>query len=418
MQHTPPPAPAPEKKAKKTGNFINPSIVTKALEPALYYGFVPLATPHLTDEDIKDAKRISEGEIVVDSEDHDSGASVRLEEKIALLRMYHDYNMSSLPQPLMFLYKQPFIGDKKRSRETHCGLEILGASKSVAEAILIQTSMSILSENGNEDLHVDINSIGDKESLVRFTRELTTYYRKHLNTLPAECRQAFKKDVFSLLGCCHEGCKTLAEECPKSINFLSEKSRQHFKEVLEFIEALNIPYTINNTLVSNRDYCSETIFEIRSGSKKQSPLAIGLRYDTLSKKVGFKKEVASVGVSLAFKTELKDEVKPAQVQKLMNPKIGFIQLGFEAKLRSLQVTEILRKVKIPISQSLAKDKIAGQVSSSEKTQLDYVLIMAKKEAMENSIIVRQATTRAQDTVPLTDLASHLKELYKTHAEEK
>ncbi len=401
----------PEKKInKKTGDYIDVNIVTKAFEPALYYGFVPLQTPRLTDEDIKDAKKISEGEIVVDSEDHESGASVRLEEKIALLRMYHDQNMSSLPQPLMFLYKKPFVGDKKKSRETHCGLEIIGASKSVAEAILIQTAMSILTENGAEELHVDINSIGDKESLARFTRELTAYYRKNLNTLPAPCRQAFKKDVFSLLGCGHEECKTLALECPKSINFLSEKSRQHFKEVLEFIEALNIPYTINNTLVSNRDYCSETIFEIRSGSKKQSPLAIGLRYDTLSKKVGFKREVPAVGVSLAFKTELKDIVKPAQVNKIMN------QLGFEAKLKSLQITEILRKVKVPISQSLAKDKIAGQVSSGERNELDYVLIMAKKEAMENSIIVRDAITRAQDTVPLTELASHIKELYKKEEE--
>lgn len=407
----------PEKKInKKTGDYIDTSIVIKAFEPALYYGFVPLKTPHLTDADIKDAKKISEGEIVVDSEDHESGASVRLEEKIALLRMYHDQNMSSLPQPLMFLYKQPFVGDKKKTRETHCGLEIIGASKSVAEAILIQTAMSILTENGAEDLHVDINSIGDKESLARFTRELTAYYRKHLSALPADCKQAFKKDVFSLLGCSHEGCKALALECPKSINFLSEKSRQHFKEVLEFIEALNIPYTINNTLVSNRDYCSETIFEIRSGTKKQSPLAIGLRYDTLSKKVGFKREVPAVGVSLAFKTELKDIVKPAQVQKTMNPKIGFIQLGFEAKLKSLQVTDILRKVKIPISQSLAKDKIAGQVGSGERNDLDYVLIMAKKEAMENSVIVRDAVTRAQDTVPLTELASHIKELYKKEEE--
>jgi histidyl-tRNA synthetase len=63
---------------------------------------------------------------------------------------------------------------------------------------------------------------------------------------------------------------------------------------------LEIPYMINNTLVANRDYCSETVFEIRAEGEDH-PLAVGLRYDTLAKKLGHKKEIASVGVSLAFK---------------------------------------------------------------------------------------------------------------------
>ena len=45
-------------------------------------------------------------------------------------------------------------------------------NKSIAEAILIQTSLAILREEGYKNLFVEINSVGDKESLARFTTPL------------------------------------------------------------------------------------------------------------------------------------------------------------------------------------------------------------------------------------------------------
>jgi histidyl-tRNA synthetase len=402
----------PEKKRKSPKEMVDLEHVDKAGEVALYYGFTPLKTPHLTPDDIHKAKNISEGEIVIDSDTHESGAIVRLEEKIALLRTYEDNALYTMPQPAMLYYHKPFTGDKRKTslKETHRGLEIIGTDKSVAEAILIQTSLAILSEQGYENLRVEINSIGDKESLARFGREITAYYKKNMSELSLQCKQTMKKDVFSLLGCQDAKCKALALECPRSINFLSERSRTHFREVLEYIEILEIPYTINNTLVANRDYCSETIFEIRADNEEH-PLAVGLRYDTLAKRLGNKKELSAVGVSFAFKKPEKQVLlKKGTVEKIMNPSLSYIQLGFEAKLKSLHLIEILRQAKIPLMHSLAKDKIGGQVVVAEKDRAETILIMGKKEAMEKSVIVRNATTRSQDTVLLTDLAEHLKKL--------
>jgi histidyl-tRNA synthetase len=392
--------------------YISYENLDSIAEAGLFYGFTPLAQPHIHPEDSTEAKKISEGEIVVDHDNHEEGATVRLEEKIALLRLYEKEKMGSLPQPVMYHYKKPFIGDRRKpnGKEAHYGFEIIGTNKSIAEAILIQLAMSVLKESGEEDLHVEINSIGDKESLARFTREITAYYRKNLASLPAKCRDVFKKDVFALLGCDHADCLKLAEDCPKAINFLSERSRQHFKEVLEFLESLEIPYTINNTLVANRDFCSETIFEIRKSDPKAHPLAIGIRYDTLAKRLGHKKDLAAVGVSIALNTkQVKNNVvKPATVAKILNPQICFMQLGFEAKLQSLKLIENLRVARIPIIQSLAKDKMAGQVGIAEKLHSPMVLIMGKKEAMENSVIVRDSATRSQDSVPITEVAERLK----------
>ncbi len=392
--------------------YVSYDDVDTVIETGLFYGFTPLAPLHITNDDNAQAKSISEGEIVVDHDNHEEGASIRLEEKIALLRLYEKEKMGTLAQPLMYSYKKPFLGDRRKpnTKELHYGFEIIGTNKSIAEAILMQTAVAILHDAGDTDLHVEINSIGDKESLTRFTREITAYYRKHLNTLPAKCRDTFKKDVFALLGCDHEDCLKLADECPKSINFLSEKSRQHFKEVLEFLETLEIPYTINNALVANRDFCSETVFEIRGSDPKSHPKAIGIRYDTLAKRLGHKKDISAVGVAIALpkKAVRTEPVKQSTIAKILDPQICFMQLGFEAKLKSLRLIESLRLSRIPVAQSLAKDKIAGQVGQAEKMQAPVVIIMGKKEAMENTVIVRETSTRSQNAVLVTEASNSLK----------
>ncbi|HVT75184.1 MAG TPA: His/Gly/Thr/Pro-type tRNA ligase C-terminal domain-containing protein [Candidatus Paceibacterota bacterium] len=392
--------------------YVSYEGIDKVGEAALFYGFTPLALPHIHADDSAEAKRISEGEIIVDHDNHEEGATVRLEEKITLIRLYEREKMWTQPQPIMFFYKKPFVGDRRKPnpKESHYGLEIIGANKSIAEALLIQASLAALKEHGETDLHIEINSIGDKESLARFTREITAYYRKNMANLPQKCRDVMKKDVFSLLGCDHEACRRLAEDCPKSINFLSERSRQHFKEVLEYLETLEIPYTITNALVANRDFCSETVFEIRKNDPKAHPLAIGIRYDTLAKRLGHKKDLPAVGVSLAFsgKPPKGEMLKPTRIAKLLSPQVCFMQLGFEAKLQSLKLIETLRQAGIPVIQSLAKDKMAGQVGIAEKSQAPIVVIMGKKEAMEGSVIIRESATRSQDTVLLADAPARLK----------
>ena len=55
--------------------------------------------------------------------------------------------------------------------------------------------------------------------------------------MPAHCRQNFKKDPFYVLSCneCDPG-RQAKENAPTSISCLSDASREHFKEVLEYIE--------------------------------------------------------------------------------------------------------------------------------------------------------------------------------------
>ena len=89
-----------------------------------------------------------------------------------------------------------------------------------------------------------------------------------------------------------------------------------------------------------------------------------------------------------------------------------MQIGFEAKLKSLEVVEILRSAKIPTYQSLSKDKLSSQLQIAENLKIPFTIIMGQKEAVENSVIVRSMNTRSQETVPLPLLAKYLAKLIK------
>ena len=374
-------------------------------EIAVYYGFSPRKHIEIKRVDVEKSKDMLDSDYI---EEGELRLPLHVEEKVALLRVYEEENLLEKPHPIMFYLKDSFKNNIKKSNfPRYADLEILGNSKSIAEATLIQTACKMLAEEGYDDLSIDINSIGDKDSIARFTRELANYYRKHLNDIHPECRQAFKIDPLELLSCGNDKCTEINAGAPRAIHYLSEASRIHFQEVLEFLETLEIPYNINNNLISNRKYCSETIFEIRQGEKT---LAIGVRYDSLSKKIGFKKELSGVGISLLVKkgkAELRKEV-----QKTKKPWVYFVQLGMEAKLLSLPVIEILRQHKIPVYQSLPKDKLGAQVSVAERMHIPYTMIMGKKEAVEKSVIVRHNDTRSQETILISELGAYMKKLEK------
>lgn len=402
-----------QKKNEKT------KIITKALEVALYYGFVPQPAPTITKDDVEKARKIlaSEPRWKAAGEDGSCLLCESAEEEIAILRTYEERGMGSWPQPVMVAFEGPLKGsrgEKPNPKEFHFRLEILGATKSIAEAILAKAAYDILREEGFTDLYIDVNSVGDKDSIARYVREITAYYKKHNAVMSAKCRDLIKKNVFEIT-CTELACKEIHDRAPQPINFLSEASRQHFREVLEYLESTNLPYRINPAICGERAIATHTAFEIKSlpaessEPQKEAPtLAFGMRYNNLARRIGMKKDIPAIGISIVFKKSATHGKRtPVLIRKA---KIYFIQLGFEAKLKSLSVIETLRKADIPIIQSLPKDKLAAQLSAAEELGIPYTLIFGQKEALDGTVIIRNMANRSQDTVKIEELASYIKKI--------
>ena len=401
----------------------------KAAEVAIYYGFTPIETPILEQEEVF-VRGLGETTDTVAKElytlrtkggDH---LALRPEYTAGIMRAYIEHGMQSLPQPVMLyasgaLYRHD-KPQKGRYREYRTfDFEIIGSEKSINDAIIVKMTMDIIKDVGIENIVLKINSIGDKDCRQNYRRELSNYYRKHLGKVCAACIERFKVNPLRLLDCKEITCREIKAGAPNSISFLCEPCRRHLKETLEYLEAMGIEYLIDNTLVRGLDYYTRTVFEIAqvlkdaNGTSESLALGGGGRYDYLGKILGANKNIPAIGVGLGTDriVELADK-NTISSRLIKKPKVFFIQLGPEAKLKSLSVIESLREAKIPVSHSISKDSLSSQLGVAEKLNIPFTIILGQKEVMDKTVIVRDMTTRSQKSVPIGDLAHHLRELAK------
>lgn len=417
-------------------------IYDKIVSIAEYYDFKPIQTPHLEKIDLFTAA-IGETTDIVEKEmytlktkgkDH---LALRPEGTAPIMRSYIANGMQSRPQPVLLYYRGSFFRhenpQKGRLREfQQFGLEILGERKGVAEATIIKIFLTAIQELGGKELIVHINSIGDRECRNTYKKELIAYYRKKINHICRDCKNRIKTNPLRLLDCKEDKCQEIKKEAPKMLDYLCQHCREHFKDTLELLDAFEVPYIVDHTLVRGIDYYSRTVFEIfpvpvqkekteeAEGKKEQnvknketiSALAAGGRYDELGKILS-KKEIPASGGAIgierliSFLKELGIKPKPKK-----KPKIFFIQLGTSAKFKAFEVTEKLRKAGIPISQSFAKEGLSDQLKIASKLNMPYAIILGQKEALEESVILRNMDNRSQDIVPISDIVEAIKKKLK------
>lgn len=441
----PKPAAAPKKDAPQSAKGMRDIIgkeyyslqgfMEKAAEVAIYYGFKPIETPMLEQTEVF-TSGVGEGTDIVEKEMYalrtKSGdqLALRPEGTAGVVRAYLEHGMQTWPQPVMLYYGGPFFRhdrpQKGRYREFYqFGLEILGTEKSIADTMVMKMIMVILEEAGIKNATLEINSIGDKNCRHLYKKALTNYYKKHINSVCQDCKRRFKDNPMRLLDCKEPKCQEIKAGAPDPVSYLCDECKTHFKEVLESLEAVNIEYKINPALVRGLDYYSRTVFEVTTPIPVDAPkegeeakpaeeerrytIASGGRYDYLAKMLGSKREVPGMGGAIGVDRVLLDPGVIDQSPRIIKkPKIFFIQLGFEAKLKSMCVIEVLRKARVPVCTSLSKDGLSMQLGKAESMKIPYAIILGQKEVIDDTVIVRNMETRSQDTVPLAKLAEYVK----------
>jgi histidyl-tRNA synthetase len=369
---------------------------------ATHFGFTPIETPTLLPVDKKSAGDEEPSEL-------DNVYSTAAE-RLAIFRTYQEYELSRLSPPTLIHYNLPIKKTDRRKKPLHryFNLDALGSSKSIVDTLMIQTALSTIKEDGYKEVRIRINTIGDRDAITQYERELANYYRKHIENLPAAERQLFKEDIWNIPRSKSDACKEFLESAPQSLSFLNDTSRLHFKAVLEFVETLGVPYEIDPHLVGFSQGESETLFAIYADDI-EIPVVFGCRYGELSRALGFRKIIPAMSVTFNYKPK-KTNARTFKCSRLPSPKLHFVQIGPEAKLQSLQIIEKLREAKIPVSHSLAKDKCMGQLSIAERFHIPYILILGQKEALEGTVLLREIESRRQEVVQQSELISRLKEV--------
>ena len=356
----------------------------KAARIAEYYGFSLLPKIQVTRHDMHVARLLR-----CPLEQQSPFLKINTDELSAILHAYADKKLFGYQQPPMFYYESTLPRENEHSGGAvrQMTLDIIGSSKSISEAALIHTAFTILTEEYKEDMVVELNSLGDRDSTARFNRELNNYYRKISSELPTTIRNLLRSDPSLVVTSSNPKAKELAVNAPQSISCLSEPSRVQFKEVLEFMETLGIPYRINPGLIANRNIYAETVFTIRKADSpaEEDPCAIGFRYNPVSRRIGYKKEIPAARVVIYLPKTKIGPIKKTEKRRLKKALFYFVHIGFEAKLKSLRTLEDLRRANLPVVYSLIKDTLTNQLMHAEQCCVPYILLMGQKESMEHTV---------------------------------
>ncbi len=385
------------KKTKQQKNISEAEVIAK------YFGFTKENPESVTKEDIKTVATICREKDYLDEN------LFSVDEIFAQLRKHKDIKDGIEPDLLYFegSVTGPHKKHRKRVGSEMINLHMINVLGSIAEATLIKTAKSILSDHGIKKILVKINDVGDKESQTAFIREATSYYRKNINELNSHCRQLFKESLYALMNRGKNQCTQIHEAAPKPMDYLDEETRKKFGEVLEYLETLDIPYEIDPMLVGDPNYSTHTVFEIIN-QEDGSIVAAGSRYDSLARKCGLRKDIPSVGITI----HLPDPkiVSDRIIKKFEKAKFFFLQIGYESKLKCLSIIEELRQESIPVLHKIYRDKLSVQIAGAKKANTDYLIIMGQKEALADEVIIRDKESRSQQIISHKNLINHLKSL--------
>lgn len=390
------------------------------------YGFQRIDTPlveftHLFTRSIGTQTDIIEKEMYTFTTRGGDKVSLRPEFTAGIARAFIQHGMGVLPKPVklfsvgpVYRYDRPQEG---RYREFWQGnFDMFGESDPILDAQAIQLAYRVVQQLGLKNIEFQVNSIGVAESRREYEKALVRYLEAQKNKLCQNCRERLTTNPMRVLDCKEDKCIQLTAHAPQSLDYLDEESRNHFKRLLEYLDELELPYTINTRLVRGLDYYTKTVFEIWSTDKegKKYSLGGGGRYDGLIQSLGGEATPA-IGFGLGL-DRIVLEMKRTQVKPYQEPKsrVFLAQLGDMAKKKSLKLFSELEKNGILIAESFGRGSLKSQLRVANRLGVEVTIIIGQKEALDETAIVKDMISGTQETVTRERLVDAVKKILKAN----
>jgi histidyl-tRNA synthetase len=356
---------------------------------------------------------VIEKEMYVFTDPSNRSVALRPEATASAARAYIEHGMIERPQPVKLWYEGPMFRHDRpqagRFRQfNQVGFEVFGSSEPIIDAQLILIGKKIFETLGL-DVSVQINSIGTPECRQAYLAELVSYFRQFRSRLPEDDKRRFQKNPLRLLDSKEPETIELLKDAPQILDWLDEKSKEHFMKVLEFLDEVEMPYILNSHLVRGLDYYTHTVFEFvladDEGEKAQNALGGGGRYDGLVELLGGRPTPAcgfALGLERIVRALSDKGIDPPQYPKAH---VFFAQLGDAARRVGLRLFEEFRKSGIIVSEAVGKNALKAQLEVANKLGVQFTLILGQKEVLDGTIIIRDMESGAQETIDVKKIVS-------------
>ena len=333
----------------------------------------------------------------------------------SVIRSYIQHNLGA-KSPLTKLYyldnlfrrERPQKGRYRQFRQY--GIEAIGSPHPEQDAEVITIAYELLVELGIKDITLKLNSIGSSECRNEYRQALKDFLQPHLDKLSETSRKRFDSNPMRILDTKIDFEIVLLQDAPTITSFLTLDDANHFDEVQIYLEALDVPFTLDTALVRGLDYYNRTTFEIISSKLgAQDALCGGGRYDKLAETLGGK-QIPAVGFAAGLERILiaMDEVDTDQ--KIQADKIYLIGLGDAVRPTMLKILGEARKAGLIMEFDSLRRSIKSQMREANKIGASLAIIIGDKELKDKSVQIKDLKNSQQESIPIDSIISYIKSL--------
>jgi len=302
----------------------------------------------------------------------------------------------------MFRYERSQAG---RYRQHHqFGVEVIGIPAPEQDGELIDMAYTLYTRLGLKNLSIQLNSLGSSESRGKYREALLNYLEKYLPDLSEESQTRFQTNPLRILDSKSPTDQQILQGAPSILDHLDDLSKSNFQRVQAYLDQLDIPYTINPSLVRGLDYYNQTVFEVTASELgAQNSIGGGGRFDGLISSLGGP-DLPSTGFATGFERIIQTLLKQnAPSPSPQTPMLFLIPLGEQAKEICFSFTKTLRERGIAVEVDLSNRKLNKVMQYANQIQARYVAVIGDQELETRTVSLKEMATGRTTQAPLLHL---------------
>lgn len=330
--------------------------------------------------------------------------TLRPEGTAGVVRAYLENGMGSMPSPVKLWYNMGMYRyenvQKGRLREFHqIGAELIGSKSYLADVDIILMANNIFEALNIPNIKLTINSIGCPKCRSEYQKILREFIGKNLEEYCDICKTRFEKNPMRILDCKEKRCKELNAGAPMMIDYLCEECREHFENVKSMLEASNLKYEIDPSIVRGLDYYTKTVFEFIDEKSGLTVLGGG-RYDGLVEEFGGQSTPA-VGFATGVERlmEMYNENNTQTEDK--KPDLYILSLGEKENQKALELSLKLRKDGYIIEKDICEKSFKSQMKYADKIGANNLIVIGENELNFNSAKIKNMQTGEEKEISLS-----------------
>jgi histidyl-tRNA synthetase len=343
--------------------------------------------------------------------------TLRPENTAGVVRAYIEHGLDKQGKLQKLYYIGPQFRrerpQKGRYRQFYqIGAEVIGPPSAGSEspardAEVLEMLATLLDELGLHGWTLQLNSVGCAADRARYNQALREALKPVVHQMCADCQRRAETNPLRVLDCKVPEDQPIIEKLPKISAYLDDACRENFTAVRTMLDAMGIPYAINERLVRGLDYYTRTTFEFNHGDLgSQSAVLGGGRYDGLSESLDGPK---APGIGFAIgEDRLLLALQAEGVTAAESLDAYIAPLGAGMNPPALKLARELRRSGVRADLGDESFRLKKSFEAAENAGARYIVIVGENEVNSGEFAVKNLAAGTQESVSRDRLAEYLR----------